>query len=154
MPTPSRFLLTLVAVAALTAAAYFAPPTPPECPPAPEAVQRQRAGGESEDPGYAALEEVRKDILDRLDRRRQVVRELIEGRLSLAEAADRFRELNVCLGNRWAPCLLYYPGRTEEERVCHQVIQWVRAEEKSQPDAHEEATSVRLEEELATLLRE
>jgi hypothetical protein len=74
------------------------------------------------------LDEWGHTIFDRIVAKRRVTRDVLEGRLSLLEAAIRFRDLNA--QRRPNPVSLRdaYPGRTDAERVCRQVISWVVAE--------------------------
>ncbi len=85
--------------------------------------------------------------------KRQIVRELRAGRLSLAEAAARFRALD-----RFMPDALYsftlrqgFPGRSDEERLCRKLIDFLRVEEADQ--AGTARLVGRLEAELAEHLR-
>jgi hypothetical protein len=55
--------------------------------------------------------------------RQQITDDVIDGHMSLLEAAAAFRELN-----NQSPLVVTYPGSSEEERACEQVIAWVRAE--------------------------
>jgi hypothetical protein len=52
---------------------------------------------------------------------------LIEGRLTLLEAAARFREANEATGDRFG-AYWRWADRPEGERLCRQVIEWVDAE--------------------------
>jgi hypothetical protein len=56
--------------------------------------------------------------------RQQITSDVIDGRLSLLEAAAAFRDLNL-----ESPALVVtYPGSSEGEKACREVIAWVRVE--------------------------
>ena len=55
----------------------------------------------------------------------QICRELIEGRLTLREAARRFRELPDLSHRLWDDLRVDFPdGTTDEERLCRHVLKW------------------------------
>jgi hypothetical protein len=86
-------------------------------------------------------------------RRAEVVSAVIEGRCPLPEAAAHFRELNRGLSNfRWEDFRRYYPGGTDGERCCRQVIQYVACRLGDRPDRGA-AVVRRLEAELEERLR-
>jgi hypothetical protein len=59
----------------------------------------------------------------RLEARHRIARKLIDGRLSLLEAADRYRDLNEATGDfDWYGFRHFYPGACDDERTCWQVI--------------------------------
>jgi len=69
----------------------------------------------------------------RIQEKERLAGELIDGRLTLFEAAARFRRLNA-EPPAPPPLALSYPGDSEEERLCRQVIGWAsRRLEKSDP---------------------
>jgi hypothetical protein len=70
--------------------------------------------------------------------KREVTAEVLAGRLTLREAAERFRQLNALLDNGTAP-----RAGTEEER-CLYVIYWAQGELPEQPGGA--AVLARLEE--------
>jgi hypothetical protein len=79
----------------------------------------------------------------RVGRRGQVIDDLCGGRIGLLEAAARFRDLSATPAG--GPDLrVCFPGDSEGERYCRQVIQWVRARAEGEPSD----LAVRLEEEL------
>jgi hypothetical protein len=85
----------------------------------------------------------------RILEKNRVARELIDGRLTLVEGAATFRRLNAM-----PPCSAeflpnYFAGDSEEERVCRQVILWVRALAAQQSAYLADVTATRLEEELS-----
>jgi hypothetical protein len=59
--------------------------------------------------------------------REEVTQELLAGRLTLPEAAARFRALNAAAGPSVPPLGLWFAGATEEERLCRQVIAWTES---------------------------
>jgi hypothetical protein len=84
----------------------------------------------------------------RIFAKRQLARETAAGRRSLVEAAALFRELN-----RLPPALQpaegpFLTGRTEEERLCRQVIGYVANLEHDRSEAAADAAVARLEAEL------
>jgi hypothetical protein len=66
-------------------------------------------------------------LLNRLDSKSAIARQVIDGRLTLLEAAAYFHRLNQC-----SECpntfLSLLEGECEGEWTCRQVIAWVRAE--------------------------
>jgi hypothetical protein len=89
----------------------------------------------------------------RSEAKRQFTRALLEGRLTLAQAAARFRDMDADLpeeARRWRP-----PWYTEEEWSYRQVVSFVRAElaARRRPPAEAEAWVSRLEAELEEHLR-
>jgi hypothetical protein len=79
----------------------------------------------------------------------EVIDALVAGRLTLAEAAARFRKLNASAGAPPTAVKGAFPGATEEERLCRQVISWTTCV-GSYESAHQ--TRERLEAELGRLL--
>jgi hypothetical protein len=73
----------------------------------------------------------------RVKARLRVMDELIEGQITLMEAAAHFRTLDATL-----PCRSTYthwlrtlqPGRSDEERLCNRVIEYVRRTLADRPD--------------------
>ena len=84
--------------------------------------------------------------------KRRLAAEAIEGRLSLVDAAARFRDLNAAAPafNRQAFCTAY-PGGSDDERDCRAVLNFVRVELQGRRDA-DPALAERLEAELHDLL--
>ncbi len=87
------------------------------------------------------------ELTARLTGKDAAIRDLRAGRLTLLQAAARFRDLNgaddTAAIDRWGR----FAGATQEERLCRQVIQWAGA---AGPAG--EPTRRRLEAELADLL--
>jgi hypothetical protein len=83
--------------------------------------------------------------------RDRIARLVIAGRLTLAEAAARFRELDhqVMDPGTYARTLqMYFPGASEEERLCRKVIRHALKLVDQQPDV-----AARLQARLETQLR-
>ncbi len=94
------------------------------------------------------LEEERVRTLRRVQARRDVVAAVITGRMTLPEAAGAFRELNRGTPSSfWAAFPHTYPGDSDEERHCRQVIGYVRTELEEYPGGENEVLR-RLEAEL------
>ena len=91
-------------------------------------------------------------IVERIAAKENVIRELIKEHLTLPEAAARFRKLNTesesCPGSP-PDC---FPGQTESERYCRQVLRWVEIETQTWQPAEAEEVRCRLEAELDLLL--
>jgi hypothetical protein len=91
----------------------------------------------------------------RSESKRQVARDLLAGQVSLTQAAARFGELNARPPETDASL---FPGATEEERLCRQVIQFAtkelegKPEDGGRPTAESVACRRRLEGELQALL--
>jgi hypothetical protein len=80
--------------------------------------------------------------------RQQVVYDLIAQRLTLLKAAARFRELNAEAGAYGERLIAHCPGRTEEERLCRQVMCWAEGELRGQSPGLAEQVAARLGAEL------
>jgi hypothetical protein len=134
-----------VGAAALAALAYLCPARPTDRPagggPAPAAAG---AAAEPDPP----LEEQWRDVEGRIAARRRVVGEVIDGRLSLAEAAARFQEIDLASKSfRWEQFREVTPAATDEERECRAVLGHVEAVLGHDP-ARARAVNGRLEAEL------
>jgi hypothetical protein len=72
--------------------------------------------------------------------------------MGLLDAAARFRELNA--GTDAARYQrLYYPGDSDEERCCRQVIEWVKRELECEAPGEAARRTAELEQELTDYLR-
>jgi hypothetical protein len=100
----------------------------------------------------AELDERGRTIFRRLEDKRRVTLELLEGRLSLLQAAVRFRELNARPRQNPVDLRDLFPGRSDAERVCRQVISWVSGEEGGIDPKRREVLQGALEKELEQLL--
>jgi hypothetical protein len=94
----------------------------------------------------------RREVADRrMEGKQQVTLDLIAGRLTLPEAAARFKVLNDTPAD--CPCRydMVAEGKSPEERLCRQVINWAVTEvaQTSEPEAL--ALWERLEAELQAL---
>jgi hypothetical protein len=67
-------------------------------------------------------------VQGRLARRREIVKGLIAGQLTLALAAERFGALNTSPSDWPSPKPHFYNGKTPEEQLCRQVIDWTIGE--------------------------
>jgi hypothetical protein len=76
------------------------------------------------------------EVSRRLYGKEHVAAEVARGRLTLLEAAARFRDLNAELpGFQREQFRSVYPGRSDDERHCWQVIRFVRTELQDVPNA-------------------
>ena len=98
------------------------------------------------------LEELARRIQMRAEGRRQVVNEVIAGRMSLVEAAVRMRELDGLVPGGQINSEAF-PGKSEGERYCRRVIRWVEVELSDEALAERERAVRRLEQDLSELLR-
>jgi hypothetical protein len=86
-----------------------------------DSMQQERLRGEY-------LQERLDSVNATLRARQAVVDELLAGRLTLLEAAARYRDLDEKEpGFNWEHFRLYYDCGSDEERFCRQVIDFVRA---------------------------
>jgi hypothetical protein len=78
--------------------------------------------------GMAAVNRVSAD-------KHELTAEVIAGRLGLVEAAQRFREIDAAAPTfNHEALVLTWPGRTDEERYCREVMGFVRATLSEEPD--------------------
>jgi hypothetical protein len=82
-------------------------------------------------------------VLLRTTAKHRIARDVIAGRLSLAEAAALVGELNR-VPPKAATLRFRFPACSDEELLCRQVIEYVRAELDGEPD-RQEATLAQLE---------
>jgi hypothetical protein len=100
-----------------------------------------RAGGEG-DLLTLAWEGQREGALDRhlaascrvLDAKNRALAELIDGRITLREAATRFRELNAQLEKDGEWGVIRFRVVSGEEALCRNVLAWAEAELWNHPD--------------------
>jgi len=83
-----------------------------------------------------------------------VTDEVLTGRLTLLQAAARFRRLDAQEPASKVDLRQHFAGATEEERLCRQVIQWATAAAQDVSPTAAAPTRARLEAELAGLLAE
>jgi hypothetical protein len=105
-------------------------------------------------------EQARKEQLDEetirteytLRRRREVLPELLAGRLDLFSAAAVFQELNQLQPSAEKFLVRKYPQMSPDERACRHVLMWTKEESKHTPGYRELHT--RLEAQLQSHLRD
>jgi hypothetical protein len=90
--------------------------------------------------------------IERLRTRTKVIEDLRAGRLTLVQAAARFRRLNALTPAGGLDLRGHLVGATEEERLCRQVICWAEAADRPEAPSIAEQTRERLEAELQRLL--
>jgi hypothetical protein len=90
----------------------------------------------------AELESRIQEARARVTAKGEVIRDLRGGRLTLAQAAARFRDVEDVRD----------PGPREQERLCREVIRWAEADAQTESWTAGERTRRRLESELAGLL--
>jgi len=71
------------------------------------------------------LVQVKKDILWRIKSKYKVAEEVLAGRLTLCEAALQFEHIQRGWDNE-SGFRATYPGKTDGEKLCRQVLQWVK----------------------------
>jgi hypothetical protein len=114
----------------------------------PELREQIRRGHEFD----ATLDRAGEGVLDRATAKEQATQGLLAGRLNLTETAARFRALNASSPWTVPPLPEAFPGATEEERACRQVIAWAEcASEYAGPPGAGRQTRRRLEAELNVL---
>ncbi len=115
----------------------------------PELREEVRRGRETD----AALDRAAAGALPRAEAKDQVTCDFLAGRLSLTEAAARFRAIDRDNARALAMLRVYYPAATDEELRCRQVISWATgaAETPTDPESGNR-TRRRLEAELIALL--
>jgi hypothetical protein len=116
----------------------------------PELCEQVRRGEEE----LAAQEPHGRAMVERLRARGAVTNELRAGRLTLVQAAARFRSLNVYPPDSVPDLRRFLPGATDEERLCRQAIFWAEGSDPAMSPAARELTRRRLEAELNRLLAE
>jgi hypothetical protein len=79
----------------------------------------------------------------------QVLCELLHGRLTLLQAAASFRHLDIEYPGVGPD---YFPGRTEGERYCREVLQWVKVEAQKAPSDQTDEVLCRMTVELEDYL--
>jgi hypothetical protein len=116
----------------------------------PELCEQVRRGEEK----LAAQEPRGRAMVERFRARGAVTEELRAGRLTLVQAAARFRNLNAYPPDSVPDLRHYVPGATDEERLCRQVIFWAEGSDPAMPLAARKWTRRQLEAELDRLLAE
>jgi hypothetical protein len=110
-------------------------------------LQRQT---ESEQARQAELARHFEIVNRRIRAKVMIVREVVAGQLSLLEAAAWFRDVNAADPD-YACIQCLFPGKTEPERLCRQVLSWARGELNDRPTSQAETIQQALEEEFEKL---
>jgi hypothetical protein len=66
--------------------------------------------------------------------KQDVAREVLAGRLTLSHAVACYRDIHEHLPLAWETIRKHYPGNTDKERWCLNVLSWVKSEAGDQPD--------------------
>jgi hypothetical protein len=101
----------------------------------------------------AALDRRDRAVLARLDEKLRLADDLLDGRKTLRQAAARFTELNAQAPVMTEQVRSLFPGRTEEESSCRQVLDFVESETRFR-NQNKRSALLRLHEELEGVLRE
>jgi hypothetical protein len=98
-----------------------------KCPPAWSSAAAQTGPTQAWEQRFA-------DVRQRIEARRDIARRVLAHRLSLSEAARRYHRLNLgCAEFNWQRFRESFPGASDEERCCGQVLQMVEGELIHQP---------------------
>jgi hypothetical protein len=90
--------------------------------------------------------------IERIGAKLLLIEEVAAGRMGLLEAAARFQALNLAAeGKDWDHYRQLYPGASDDERHCREVLRWAERLEFSDPCLWL-AVSTRLEGELRAAL--
>jgi hypothetical protein len=108
------------------------------------ALQREHQRGEN-------LKELYRAVLARMEAKNAVGQNLVAGRITLAEATHRFRELCAQAPRVLDSIYLSEHGRTNAERLCRHTIGWVKSTLTDRPREARELGR-RLEAELESYL--
>jgi hypothetical protein len=85
-----------------------------------QALERERQRADS-------LQALYQGVLDRSEAKRAVGLELVAGRITLAEATERFRELYAESPGMLDSIYVNAKGRTKAEQLCRHTISWVKS---------------------------
>jgi hypothetical protein len=142
--TPSELLLVLACVlVCLAGARRLWPGSPQQAQTQPD-IETQRRHASAMDRHLVVLRK-------RQTARGQIVRRLLAGELTLWQAAAWFDHLNKTPAEH-PTVLVVVPGRSAEEKVCRQVLNWVQIAAQREPSRETEATLRRLSKELEEAL--
>jgi hypothetical protein len=108
---------------------------------------------ESEEFKTSRLDRQAEIVKKRLLAKSEVAIQVIEGRTSLLEAAQLFGFFNRAPSDCPKPVQGTWPGKSEGERLCRQVIHWVYQEMEETSQRKAAAFRAKLEAELAQRLR-
>jgi hypothetical protein len=92
-------------------------------------------------------------ILRRIEAKNEVVRELTTGQLSLMQAARRFKDLDETPATCQDDYRRSYPGRSDGEKACRQVLRWVESHLETLTPSQADALRRRLDAEWHEGLR-
>jgi hypothetical protein len=116
------------------------------------ALAEARQINEQERQRYERLDGQGDIALRRMAAKQTVVRQLLAGELTLAEAAAWFKYLNEQPGGRPDHFRMCFPCPTAEESACRQVISWAQVELSATSPERAAAAVARLEAELQAQL--
>jgi hypothetical protein len=71
------------------------------------------------------------------DTKLDIAREVLAGRMTLAQAVESFQEIHEHLPLAWEVMRDHYPGKTDKERWSRNLISWIRSEAEDHPDQQE-----------------
>jgi hypothetical protein len=91
-----------------------------------QALERERQRADS-------LQVLYQGVLDRSEAKSAVALELVAGRITLAEATERFRKLYAESPGMLDSVYLNTKGRTNAERLCRHTIGWVKSTLNDRP---------------------
>ncbi len=92
------------------------------------------------------------ESLHRVARKQETAADLLDGRLTLAEAVARFREVSTSTPAAIDNLRQNSAGPTDEARLVHQVLSFVRSQVAHRQDADSQAALLRLEAEAQLTL--
>lgn len=102
------------------------------------------------EPGEAALV-----VQQRMKAKTKVVERLVAGELTLVQAAAWFRQLNDTPWEHRCDYRRQWPGNSDGEKLCRQVIAWTRSDlQFRMPESQASALLCQLEGELEMILAE
>ncbi len=87
-------------------------------------------------------------VYARVQERYAIIGELCAGRMTLFEAAAQFKRLNAQPNPSTFKILSLFPGATDDERVCRQVLAWLAGNIEQLPSCQRQSVLDRLEAEL------
>ncbi|HLW64699.1 MAG TPA: hypothetical protein VKS79_05215 [Gemmataceae bacterium] len=73
-------------------------------------------------------------VAGRIVAKETVIHDLVDGRVSLADAMERFRELNAGHEELHSMLEFRFPQQDEDERLYHNILDFVFVQIKDQPD--------------------
>jgi hypothetical protein len=115
-------------------------------------AEAERDAADAEQVG-AEIESVDRIVQSRCAAKEIIIRDLLAERLTLMEAAAEFRRLHIAAPPA-ARSHQMVPARSEGERYCREVLQWVRSTMQDWPPTQLEPILARLEAELQAHMAE